>query len=75
MKHIIVRTDYRVSISGLSGPWLAGNSYTLTCIANADINPQVNWIDPSGNYIVEKERTDCHWPCCVRKPYHFKPYI
>ena len=32
---------------------LAGNTYTLTCIATADITPDVSWTDPSGNSMSE----------------------
>ena len=45
----------RVTIQGSSSPWLAGNSYTLTCVATTDITPQVKWTDPSGNPVVEGE--------------------
>ena len=45
----------KVTIQGSSSPWLAGNSYTLTCVATTDITPQVKWTDPSGNPVVEGE--------------------
>ena len=50
-------TDFinRVNINGPSDPWMAGNSYTLTCVASADVIPQVEWRDPSGNLVEEKE--------------------
>ena len=34
---------------------MAGNSYTLTCVAIADVMPQVTWIDPSGIEVEEKQ--------------------
>ena len=54
-----IHTDFinRVSISGPSSPWLAGDSYTLTCVVIADAPPNVEWIDPSGNYLVEEGLT------------------
>ena len=44
-----------MSIQGPSNPLLAGNSYTLTCVATADITPVVRWTDPSGNSVEGSE--------------------
>ena len=55
--HTCIHTTYptelnnRVAIQGPSNPLLAGNSYTLTCVATADITPEVRWTDPSGNSV------------------------
>ena len=56
-----VHTDVinRVSISGLSSPWLAGYSYTLTCVVIADVPPEsVKWEYSDKDYqlMIPKER-------------------
>ena len=45
----------RVEIQGPSNPLLAGNSYTITCTATADITPVVRWTDSGGNPVEEGE--------------------
>ena len=49
--HTYTVLNNRVSIQGPSNPLRAGNNYTLTCTATADITPVVRWTDPSGNSV------------------------
>ena len=61
--HVHTELTNRVSIHGSqSSPWQAGNSFTLTCTATADLPPQVRWTDPSGNSVVEGEGLTLHGP-------------
>ena len=42
-----------MTIQGPSSPLLAGNSFTLTCIATAEVATEVRWTDPSGSSVAE----------------------
>ena len=73
--HACTQLNNRVSIQGPSNPLPAGNSYTLTCNATADITHVVRWTDPSGNSVETGEGVSIAGPfmsgTCGSEHVHF----